>query len=98
MLTIKQKEMLMELIKDGIMTFEVFLDGSNADIQSALKVNDLEIIKEFALKTFEAGYVKTVDNKLSEENFYLKNRKLLIIDIDKVFEDELLKEFKEYDE
>ena len=25
MLTIKQKEMLMELIKDGIMTFEVFL-------------------------------------------------------------------------
>ena len=42
--------------------------------------------------------MKTVDNKLSEENFYLKNRKLLIIDIDKVFEDELLKEFKEYDE
>lgn len=98
MLNREYKRMLIELIKDGIMTFEILSNELDNEIKSVLKVSDIEAIKDFVLNNFKLGYIKTSDGQLSSDNLTYDNRKLLIVDVEKVFEDEILNEFDEYED
>lgn len=98
MLTNSCRKMLIELIKNGIISFEILSNESDEKLKSILNMSDIETIKSLVLEAFKYGYIKTSDGELYPDNLSHINKKILILNIEKMFNDEIFSCFDEYED
>lgn len=96
MLNNNYKKMILDLINDGILVFEVNEEKNNSDVMSVLKLKNLDELKDFVKKAFDSEYIKTYDNNLSEDNLNGKSPKLLTLNTQKIFEGNSMNDIPEY--
>lgn len=95
MLSNSAKEILLDLVNEGIVTFDVDIDNVNKDVAGAIK-GDITDLKDSIFEAFTEGYITTYDNKLSINDLKEPTLKLLILNIDKMFDDGIFEDHKDY--
>lgn len=95
MISKKAKFILYTLIKEGLISFELDIENLPEDFKPIFN-QDTTLIKEAIIEAFNNGYVNTYDNKLSAENFIKKKSKLISLNLDKIFNDNILEGYDDY--
>lgn len=99
MITNTTREILYNFVKDNIFRFRINIFNVDIKIKKYFKTNPVKI-KEFIMDAFNHGYLITYDNKLEEKDISeeLENDlKLLCINVDKIFADDIFNDFEEND-
>ena len=97
MLDIEVRKMLFELLCDGAISFDTCPKKLDSRMKDLLKMKEEDIEASYQ-KSFDKGYLKTYDNKLTPENLSGKDSKLFILNVEKMFEDKILKDIKGFEE
>lgn len=97
MISERTKIILVDFIKDGITSFDLDMNNIGRVLRQALN-NDVSDLQTSIIEAFNNGYIYTHDNKLEDKNFTKNSLKLLFVNIDKIFHDNILVGFEEYNE
>lgn len=101
MLDIEIRKLLFELIKDGAILFDTCpskLDKRMKDLISKnTNIKEENLINAYQA-SFDNGYLLTYDNKLNLDNLNGVDSKLFILDIEKVFQDNLFEDIDSHKE
>lgn len=97
MISTQAKIVLFKLIKDQVILIDSDPKKLDRRCKELINIEDDELAVVYK-EGFDNNYLTSYDSELTEDNVGGGNSKLLMINIKKIFEEELFSEFREYKE